>query len=111
MVGPVLIASRTRRCSMRVHGNLVWEIATSNLDDAALQRNRHGMGSVVRSKFRQNLPHMSLDGFLRNLEIVGNDFVGVAGSHLPPSVGVQLIKRTSVAEIRPSGHPNTTVDS
>ena len=64
-----------------------------DLNNAALQRYGHSVGSIVRAKLRQNLPHVCLNRFLRNFEVVGNDLVRVAGSYLPQDVDFSVGQR------------------
>jgi hypothetical protein len=66
------------------------EIEELNLDDATLQSDGHGVGSIVGAKFRQNLAHVCLNRFLGDFEMVSNDLVGVARSYLPQDVDFSL---------------------
>jgi hypothetical protein len=53
-----------------------------DFDDPAFHGNGYGVSAVVRPEFREDAPHVRLDGFLRNGKVIGDDFVGVAGGDL-----------------------------
>jgi hypothetical protein len=42
----------------------------------------HGVGAIVRMKLAEDFPHVSFEGFFGNLELVGDDLVGVARGYL-----------------------------
>jgi hypothetical protein len=66
------------------------EIEELNLDDATLQSDGHGMGSIVGAKFRQNLSHVCLNRFLGDFKMVSDDLVGIARSYLSQDVNFAL---------------------
>src|SRR5262249_17351427 len=59
---------------------------TLDLDDASFQPYRYGVGAIVGVQFGKNTPNVSLYGLFRDGEIVGNNFVGIAGSYLPQNL-------------------------
>ena len=51
------------------------------------------MGAIVGTKFRQNLPHVSLDRFFRDFQLIGDYFVSLAQRYLPLDVDFALGQR------------------
>ena len=45
---------------------------------AALERNDYGVSTVARFKFGQNALYVSFDGMHRELEVIGDDLVGLS---------------------------------
>jgi len=44
----------------------------SELDDSPFKRDRHRMGAIIRSKLRQDVLHVGLDGLFRNAKLLGH---------------------------------------
>jgi len=63
---------------------------SQNLDYAALQGDGHRVSAIVRAELRKNTPHVAFDGFLGNGEVIGDDFIGVAGSHQPQNLDLSF---------------------
>jgi len=53
------------------------------IDNSALQPDSDGVGSVVRTKFREDVLDVSLNGFLGDRQLSCDQFVGVAGGNGP----------------------------
>lgn len=53
------------------------------LDDAALQPNGYGVGSIVGTKLRQYICNAALDSRFANRKLVSNLFICVAGCNQP----------------------------
>jgi AraC family transcriptional regulator len=49
--------------------------SSGEIQDATLQGDRHSVSAIARFEFRQDIPHVRLDGILRNLQLEGNEFV------------------------------------
>src|SRR5262245_41727827 len=53
--------------------------ALRQLDNPALQRDRHGMRAIVCAQFGENVGDVGLDGRLADRELISNVLVGIAG--------------------------------
>src|SRR5271163_2615246 len=62
----------------------------SNVENAPLQGNRHGMGSVRRVELWQDAFHMRLDGSLGDVELGGDQLVGLSRRHSPQHFDLAL---------------------
>jgi hypothetical protein len=64
-----------------------------SLNNAALQRYGHGVGSIIRRESHKNLTHVSLDDLFRDLEMIGDDPIGIPRSYLPQGGDFAFTKR------------------
>jgi len=68
----------------RIPKNRGWDTPLSRglqIDNSALQPDSDGVGSVVRTKFREDVLDVSLNGFLGDRQLIGDQFVGVSGGN------------------------------
>src|ERR1700733_14876560 len=78
----------TANVSLRPPADVVARLGALLFKDAALERNDYGMSAVARFKFRQNALNVSFDGMHGQLQVVGDDLVGLSQRHCPQDIQV-----------------------
>jgi len=58
-------------------------LARIQRDNATLQANGYGMGSIVRAKFGQYVCNAALDGRFTDRKEISDLFIGIAGCNQP----------------------------
>ena len=81
-----IVKEMARRSEDLKVGSFFLLLGRIQLDDAALQPNGYGVGSIVGTKLRQYICNVTLDGRFANRKLIGNLFICVAGCNQPQNV-------------------------